>query len=79
MQLLLVKAPSEIIKLNYSFASRGTLRIRDETLPAVVAWLVEHLLHKKCHLSTVVQFPPRHVYGRIYLSLLAVDNSSPAI
>ena len=26
--------------------------------PAMVAWLVERLLHKKCHLPTVVWIPP---------------------
>ena len=33
-----------------------------QTHPAVVAWLVERLLHKKCHLSTAVRIPLEDIY-----------------
>ena len=35
--------------------------------PAVVAWLVEHLLHKKCHLIMAVRIPlgTHDLYGNI--------------
>ena len=35
--------------------------------PAVVAWSVEHLLHKKCHLPAVVRIPLGAIYELIIM------------